>query len=388
MPALDDFYRSYSFGQNIGQNVRASQDRREQEEYQNRLAQPLMDQDYGGAANVAFESGKIDEGLQFQDAARKLAQADREAAMAENEEFRTGYGAVVDILGRIDAAKARGIISTPEEEQAALESGLTAVAPMVQGNQKLQEAIPNLLSVYQQSPTGAAAIYSEEYMKQELEASDPAQLRKEGREDTRLGFERRRVELAEREAERKANEKEETGGLTDYQIIQVAKSYGSDFEQAAKGAMQIVRDPKINNVMEKDAEQIVDNPTLTGQLRYALARLANGGGVLSVQDVTMADGSSLYDNIISQANQLKGRGKMSERQAQRGLELLKTNYEAETQYINNLIETQQEQAGIAGVPDKYMGLVTPGSSALQRRMQETQTGDDVFSQADAILEGL
>ncbi len=153
------------------------------------------------------------------------------------------------------------------------------------------------------------------------------------------------------------------GGLTENQVVQVAKSFGTDFEQAAKGSLAVAKDVKIRNVIGHTAADIVDNPTLTGQLRYALARLANGGGVLSVQDVTMADGSSLYDNIVGQANQLAGKGKMSLRQAQRGIDLLKAGYDAETQYLNDLAMTQIEQAKIAGVPERYFGLVTPAYNA-------------------------
>lgn len=372
--AMDSFYQSYALGQDIGSNISKARETKRRNEYANRLAEPLKEGDYQGAADVAFEEGDIGGGMQFQEKVRALAAADKKAAMEKGEQFMKGHQYVSDVLARVDAAKARGIITTEEQEMAALQQGMAGIAPLLEQDPELAESVSNLVMAYQQSPTGAAMIYNEELMKQELGATDPKSLREESRDDARLGFEERRVRVLEREAERKANEKDELGGLTENQVIQVAKSFGTDFEQAAKGSISIVRDPKINAVMNKPPEQIVNNPTETGQLRYALARLANGGGVLSVQDVTMADGSSLYDNIVGQANQIAGKGKMSERQARRGLELLRANYEAEQAYLNDLISAQQEQAGIAGVPDKYMGLVTPGASSLQNRMGGRQVG--------------
>ena len=148
---------------------------------------------------------------------------------------------------------------------------------------------------------------------------------------------------------------------TPVQARQLAVAFGNDWEQAMKPSRELLADPKVAFVRSAEGRQLIEagDAAAIGQLRYAIARLANGPGVLATADVTMADGSTFADNIQGALNSLGGRGRMSAAQAQRILGVLDQGVAAEQRYLDAQAQTQRAQAREAGVPDKMLGLVTP-----------------------------
>lgn len=205
MAALDDVYRSFAFGQQLGQGAKENRLAREQKQFENRLAPLLSEGDYAGAAQESFKSGRLEAGMGFQDRARALAKADREAAMAEGEQFAEGYGKIVDFLGKVDAARSRGVIDD-QQHMAALETGLSQFGPMIEQNPKLAEVVPGLLQTYFSAPPGSAAVYNEEFFKSGIKETEPSKVASERREEEKLALDRRRT--AAREAEVAAKERE------------------------------------------------------------------------------------------------------------------------------------------------------------------------------------
>lgn len=206
MAALDDFYKSHALGSSVGQKVAAAQNNRADAQFRNSLAPQLAEGDYAGAAQTSFDAGRVDTGMKLQEQARALAKADRDEAKAKGEVFEKGYGAAVDVLGRIDAARQSGLIKSDEEHMAALEQGLASIKPYVSQNEDLAKTLPNLLQTYFNAPPGTAAVYNEEYFKDQLEAASPKFKADEANRAAKLELEGRRTAASEKTAAAKAKE--------------------------------------------------------------------------------------------------------------------------------------------------------------------------------------
>lgn len=164
-------------------------ERHRQRDLTNRLAQPLQQGDYGGAANIAFEAGRPELGLQMQDRAREMARADALAARQEDEQFRNFYGETTDLYGRVAGLMKRGLI-TPEQAPAAY-AKIDAMQRAKYGSDARYtdalDAINQQAASVQYNPD-VILPYSEEYAQGVFEAADP--LKQAGAE-----VERGRLEL-------------------------------------------------------------------------------------------------------------------------------------------------------------------------------------------------
>jgi len=177
--------------------------------------------------------------------------------------------------------------------------------------------------------------------------------------DADLSIKERRLQLdTEKQAEGLRRQSENI--LDVKSQISVANAQGRGFTSAAKESLAFLRDQKVQIAVGNPVDDFLNNPTLQGQLRFALARLANGGGVLSVQDVTMSDGSTVLDATGQLLNNISGRGKMSRGQVIRGHELLTAAYAANQQNVQDAANIARSGATTVGVDDNFLPLTTPG----------------------------
>jgi hypothetical protein len=148
--------------------------------------------------------------------------------------------------------------------------------------------------------------------------------------------------------------------LSTQQQISVANSYGRSFRDMAGGSLDVLNDPKVNQVLAMSPEAIAETGANSGLLRYALARTMNGGGVLSRQDVTMTDGGTVWNRVSSWLNEAGGGGQISATQAREGMAILRAMHEAEQANVTSSSANMIEQGRISGINDSLLGLVTPG----------------------------
>lgn len=172
MNALNDAYRAIAMGQQLGQAVRRGQDRRDLKRFQNQLAAPLKDGNYQEAADIAFDAGRIDTGMNFRQMAAAQAKADSQEMAAQSAQFRDDYGTFTDTFGRIAAMRARGVIDDNQYKSAKMAAAQN-LSVLARNNPQLAEMMPQMLQQVNAMPPEALAAYSEEYGKAMFDAADP-----------------------------------------------------------------------------------------------------------------------------------------------------------------------------------------------------------------------
>lgn len=229
-------------GQSLGQMARQGVDRRQAEEFKNRLAAPLKEGDYEAAANVAFESGRPEEGLNFRAYAQDQARKDAEAARQANEALRNDYSTVVDTFGRLDLLRERGVFESDEQYQEALTNAVQNLKPIVQGNPQLAEMIPGILQKVNTAPPGAMAAYSKTYGDMLAESADPLKKAEVDIKRSTLALDKQKFAQNVREFEEKLKENKEPEPA-DFKDVQALRKEWSSVTDEFQGINR-----NINNI--------------------------------------------------------------------------------------------------------------------------------------------